>query len=112
GISKTEINASIKRSLSSGLAIKDRDSGRANPNRRNRHNFIVHGLKFVFPANVGAMSRGVPTAFAAPMLKGLLISGGEYIYIWPFAAGQDMGQSVEPLFKSVPEAVLKDDRLY
>ncbi|TGQ50194.1 hypothetical protein EN836_30205 [Mesorhizobium sp. M1C.F.Ca.ET.193.01.1.1] len=112
GISKTEINASIKRSLSSGLAIKDRDSGRANPNRRNLHNFIVHGLKFVFPANVGAMSRGVPTAFAAPMLKGLLISGGEYIYIWPFAAGQDMGQSVEPLFKSVPEAVLKDDRLY
>ena len=35
GISKTEINASIKRSLSSGLAIKDRDTGRPNPNRRN-----------------------------------------------------------------------------
>ncbi|WP_346283234.1 hypothetical protein [Bradyrhizobium sp. BRP22] len=29
GISKTEINASIKRSLSTGLAIKDLDSGSA-----------------------------------------------------------------------------------
>ncbi|MCS3519219.1 biotin operon repressor [Bradyrhizobium elkanii] len=53
GISKTEINASIKRSLSSGLAIKDRNTGRANPNRRNLNNFIIHGMKFVFPAKPG-----------------------------------------------------------
>ncbi|MER8438318.1 hypothetical protein NKH36_18125 [Mesorhizobium sp. M1312] len=112
GISKTEINASIKRSLSSGLAIKDRETGRANPNRRNLHNFIVHGLKFAFPAKPGAMTRGVPTAFAAPLLKSLLVSGGEYIYVWPYAEGHDMGQSVQPLFKSVPEAVQKDERLY
>lgn len=112
GISKTEINASLKRSLSSGLAIKDRDTGRANPHRRNLYEFIVHGLKFVFPAEAGAMTRGIPTAFAAPMLKGLLVSGGEYIHIWPHAQGRDMGQSVEPLFKSVPEAVQKDERLY
>lgn len=70
GISKSEINASIKRSISSGLAIKDRNSGRANPNRRSLHNFIVHGLKFVLPAKAGPMTRGIPTAFAAPMLKG------------------------------------------
>ncbi|MBO4227827.1 hypothetical protein [Bradyrhizobium neotropicale] len=112
GISKTEINASIKRSLSTGLAIKDRESGRPKPNRRNLDSFIIHGLKFVFPAKPGAMTRGIPTAFAAPMLKGRLVSGGEYIYVWPSAEGHDMGQSVQPLFKSVPEAVQKDERLY
>lgn len=112
GISKTEINASVKRSLSSGLAIKDRDTERPKPNRRNLHNFLVHGLKFVFPAKPGAMTRGLPTAFAAPMLKGLLLKGGDYICVWPAAEGQDIGQSVQPLFKSVPEAVQKDDRLY
>jgi hypothetical protein len=112
GISKSEINASINRSLLSGLAIKDRVTGRANPNRRNLRNFIVHGLKYVFPATPGAMTRGIPTAFAAPMLKNLLVSGGEYIYIWPYAEGHDMGQSVEPLFKSVPDAVQRDERLY
>jgi len=112
GISKSEINGAIKRSLSSGLAIKDRQTGRPSPHRRNLHNFIVHGLKFVFPAKPGAMTRGVPTAFAAPMLKSQLVSGGEYIYVWPSAQGRDMGQSVEPLFKSVPDAVQQDERLY
>lgn len=58
------------------------------------------------------MQRGIPTAFAAPMLTPLLISGGTYNYVWPFAKGREMGQEVEPLFKSVPDAALKDERLY
>src|SRR5690606_7440347 len=110
--SKTEVNASINRSLASGIAARDRDTGRAKPSRRSLQNFIVHGLKFVFPAKPGAMQRGIPTAFAAPVLKTALISAGSYIYVWPYASGRDMGQSVTPLFKSVPEAVQKDDRLY
>jgi biotin operon repressor len=112
GISKTEVNASIKRCVSSGLAVKDRASGRAKPNRRNLYNFIIHGLKFVFPAKPGAMTRGIPTAFAAAPIKNLLISAGSYICVWPYAKGKDIGQSVEPLFKSVPQAVQKDERLY
>ena len=112
GISKTEVNASINRSIASGLAIKDRSLGRAKPNRRSLNDFIIHGLKFVFPAKPGAMTRGMPTAFAAPMLESLLISGGEYIYVWPYAKGEVMGQAVKPLFKSVPEAVQSDARLY
>lgn len=112
GISKTEINASINRSLSSGLAIKDRASGHVRANRRNLHNFIVHGLKFAFPARPGAMTRGLPTAFAAPMLKRSLASAAEFIFVWPFAGGQDVGQSVKPLFKTVPAAARNDERLY
>jgi len=112
GISKTEFNASIKRSISSRLAVKDRGSDRTKPNRRNLYNFIIHGLKFVYPAKPGGMTRGIPTAFAAAPLKNLLISAGEYIYVWPYARGKDMGQSVEPLFRSVPDAVQKDDGLY
>ena len=69
-------------------------------------------MKFVFPAKPGAMTRGIPTAFAAAPLKNLLISAGEYIYVWPYAKGKDMGQAVDPLFKSVPQAIQKDERLY
>lgn len=112
GISKSEVNASIRRSLDSGLAVRDRRSGRPIPNRKSLYGFITHGLKFVFPARPGAMMRGLPTAFAAPMLAGDLISGGQYDYVWPAADGEVMGQSVEPLFKSVPHAALKDMRLY
>lgn len=112
GISKTEIAQSIKRSIASGIARKDSRSNEPRPHRRNLFDFITHGLKFVFPAQVGPMQRGIPTAFAAPMLQQLLVSGGAYIYVWPYAAGREMGQAIDPLFKSVPEAALKDDRLY
>jgi len=112
GVSKTEVSASINRSISSGLAVKDRESGQTKPNRRNLYNFMVHGLKFAFPAKRGAMTRGIPTAFSAAPLQNLLISAGAYNYVWPYAKGKDMGQSIEPLFKSVPLAIQKDDRLY
>lgn len=112
GISKSEVNASIRRSLDSGLAVRDRRNGHPVPNRKNLYGFITHGLKFVFPVRPGAMMRGLPTAFAAPMLAGELIRGGQYDYVWPAADGEVMGQSVEPLFKSVPDAALKDLRLY
>lgn len=112
GISKTEVNASFRRILSTGMAVKDHETGQPKANRRNLYNFIVHGLKFVFPAAPGAMTRGIPTAFAAPMLKDLLLSGGNYIYVWPSAGGREIGQSIQPLFKSVPEAAGKDAELY
>ena len=110
GISKSEVNASINRSYASGLALKG--SGHATPNRRDLCNFIIHGLKFVFPAKPGAMIRGIPTAFSAPMLETFLVAGGSYIYVWPYAHGKEMGQAVEPLFKSVPDAVQRDEHLY
>jgi hypothetical protein len=112
GISKTEVGASIKRSIASGLAIKDRKTEHPRPNRRQLREFIVHGLKFVFPAKPGSMQRGLPTAFAAPVLRDSLYSAGSLISVWPYAHGQEMGQSVEPLFRTVPEAAEKDERLY
>lgn len=110
GISKTEISASIQRSIAAGLAIKSGD--RAKVNRRNLIEFVQHGLKYVFPAKPGAPQRGVATGFAAPMLEGQLVSSGADIYVWPHADGDRRGSSIAPLFKSVPDAALKDERLY
>ncbi|WP_288081891.1 hypothetical protein [Shinella sp.] len=58
------------------------------PHRQNLFNFIIHGLKFVFLANPGPMQHGLSTAFAAPMLERLLVSGGRYNYVWPYAEGR------------------------
>lgn len=110
GISKTEISASIRRCVASNLAIKS--SVRAKVNRRNLIEFVQHGLKYVFPAKPGAPQRGVATGFAAPMLEGKLISSGADIYVWPHPEGSLRGLSIAPLFKSVPDAALKDARLY
>lgn len=112
GISKSEIGSSINRSVSSGIARRDNDLNEPRPRRKNLLDFIVYGLKFVFPASSGPMQRGLPTAFAAPMLRDVLVSAGSYNYVWPHAEGREIGQSVDPLFKSVPEAVMRDEHLY
>ena len=66
----------------------------------------------MFPVRPGPIVRGLATAHAAPVLAGKLLSGGEHIYVWEDALGSDMGQSIEPLFKSVPNAVRQDEALY
>lgn len=112
GISKTEVSASLKRSLISGLAARDGQHGRPRPKRRQLFNFIIHGLKFAFPAKPGTIQRGIPTGFSAPMLDNELMSAGRYSYVWPYARGHSEGISVTPLYKSVPDAAQRDDRLY
>lgn len=110
GISKTEISASLKRSVESKLAAKMRGTLRVN--RRNLAEFVLHGLKYAFPVKPGAPQRGIPTAFAAPTLEGQLISAGEDIYVWPYPEGQKRGPAIKPLFRSAPDAALRDEWLY
>lgn len=112
GVSKTEVNASIRRSIDVGMAIKDRKSGYPKANKKALLEFVVHGLKYVFPAKPAEITRGIPTTFSAPMLESKLLSIGEYMYVWPYAEGHEKGQAVQPLFKSVPKAVIDDEHLY
>ena len=112
GISKSEISLSLNRSLYSGLALKDLQSGRPVANRRALCDFILSGLKYVFPVRPGSLIRGLPTSFHAPVLQGRLLYQMEYPYVWPYAEGKIKGQAIEPLFKSVPEAVQRDLFLY
>ena len=112
GVSKTEVNASINRSIEAGLALKDRKHGYPKTNIRGLLEFIQHGIKYVFPVRPGELVRGVPTAFDAPVLQGELSRGGEFIHVWPDVNSKEMGQLVKPLFKSVPFAINQDQRLY
>ena len=112
GVSKSEVNASIKRSIAIGMAKLDRKTRVPKANVSALLEFIVHGIKYVFPANPSAIVRGIPTSIAAPVLKGKLMTAGEIICVWPDAMGKELGQSIEPLYKTVPFAVKKDPRLY
>lgn len=112
GISKSQVNLSLKRCLEVGLLRHDRKTGLPRANTKALAEFIVFGLKYVFPARPAEIVRGVATAFAAPVLEQKLMSAGELIPVWPDARGNTKGQSVEPLFKSVPFAVRKDPELY
>lgn len=112
GISKSEIGNSIKRCLNVNLIKISRISQRPEVNKKILFNFIRYGLRLVFPAKPAEIIRGIPTTFAAPVLKNKLFSAGDLIMVWPDTFGKEMGQSVAPLYKSVPFAVRQDAELY
>lgn len=68
--------------------------------------FALHALRFVAPARLGALTPGVPAAWAAePMASAIRSSGDEPPPVWPYVHGRVRGQAIEPLHSAAPEAV-------
>lgn len=68
--------------------------------------FAIHALRFVAPAQLGALVPGVPAAWAAePMASAIHSSGDEPPPVWPYVHGGVRGQAIEPLHPAAPEAV-------
>ena len=78
--------------------------------KNNLLDFVEHGLRYVFPAEPGAIQRGLFTAHSAPPLD-QLVSVNEP-YVWPWAEGKERGQAIEPLHPGVPAACAQDSELY
>lgn len=112
GISKSELSAALNRCLAVGLAARDRHTSLPKVNRKALLGFLLHGIKYVFPVRPAELVRGIPTAFAAPVMAGKVMTAGDTIAVWPDANGRDKGQAVAPLFRSVPYAATQDPKLY
>lgn len=112
GISKSQVSLALQRCEDVGLVRKDRQTGVPRANTRALFNFVVHGVRYVFPAKSGELTRGIATAFAAPVLERQLYSSGELPVVWPDARGHSKGQAIKPLFRTVPLAVRRDPHLY
>jgi hypothetical protein len=106
----SEVYASIKRARASqlvqGAAMKDR------LNRSALIEFLQHGIRYAFPAEKGALTRGVPTSYAAPPLNRSIAAGSDPPPVWPYEDGPKRGYSFAPLHKNVAKAALEDPRLY
>lgn len=75
--------------------------------------FLLSGAKYAFPPIWGAMSRGVPTGYAAAPLNAIIAPPcSDPVPVWPSAKGTARGLSLAPLYPSVPDAALRDDKLY
>ena len=108
GISSAEISHGFYR-LEKAQLVSPKDR---KPLRENALEFLLHGLKYVFPVKLEAVSRGIPTAHSAKPLSKKISSDKDDQYIWPYAEGEVRGHSIAPLYPSVPEACLKDQNLY
>lgn len=75
--------------------------------------FLVHGLKYAFPAERGSVTRGMPTGYAAPPLSQIFAqSVDDYPPVWPDPEGSTRGYKLAPLYDSVPQAAKQDKDLY
>lgn len=105
-ISPSEVSESLNRSVLAGLITNDKKR----IFKSALIDFIIYGLKYVYPQKPGALVRGMKTAHSAPPLSFEIESTVDYV--WPYAEGDSRGFSVEPLHSNVPEACLEDPILY
>lgn len=109
-MSPSEVNAGLKRAVRSGLLRKD--GARYRPVRPAIGEFLIHGLKYAFPAERGQPTRGIPTSYAAPPLNRHISMGADLPPVWPHPQGDSRGYELKPLYRSVPAAAMADPDLY
>lgn len=105
-ISASEVSESLNRSAMAGLVTSDKKGIQ----KQAVLEFLLHGLKYVYPRRPGAIIRGMPTAHSAPPLSDQIRADEQYV--WPWAKGEARGQEIEPLHPSVPEACSRDKKLH
>lgn len=109
GVSTSVVHDSLRRLVRARL-VRPRTH---DPVRQHLLEFLEHGVRFVFPAEVGRVARGVPTATSAPPLDAIFAHGEtENEFVWPAAAGQVRGASLQPLHPAVPAASQRDPKLH
>ena len=107
-LSPSQVHLSLKRLERARLM--DPKSGR--PVLRAVEEFLIHGVKYAFPAQRGEATRGVPTAHAASPLNEHIAGSDDLPPVWPDPEGSVRGVTFEPLHKSAPRAAKRDPALH
>jgi hypothetical protein len=108
-MSSAEVHAALKRAARAGLYSHDE----RRPIRVALREFLVHGARYAFAPERLGLTRGLPTAHAAPALAARLALGADDLpLVWPDAEGEVRGEGLEPLYPSAPTAARHDPRLY
>lgn len=107
-MSPSEVHSGVKRAAAARLL----DPQRNVPILRALQEFLVHGVKYAFPPDRGPLTRGLPTAYAAPPLNTLIVLPDEPPPVWPAPEGKVRGYAFSPLYPSVPKAAAQDPALY
>ena len=108
GMSASEVHAAVRRLREARLIDPETREVRVEALR----NFLVHGVPYAFPASQKEITRGMPTAGAAPALADKIRSSDQLPPVWPDPNGKVQGSAVEPLYPSVPGAARRHPMLY
>jgi hypothetical protein len=105
-LSPSRVHAGVQRAIAAELLDSER-----RVRSRALIDFLCHGVRHAFFADRGAITRGMPTAHAAPPLVELISDSGP-TPVWPDPDGSARGESIEPLHPSVPRAAREQPELY
>src|SRR5215472_14298854 len=64
GMSASEIHSSVRRGAAAGLI----DPKSRRPLRKPLEEYLLHGVRYAFPAKRGPVTRGIPTSYGASPL--------------------------------------------
>jgi len=108
GMSPSAVHTALSRASTSGLV---------NPRTRRvivpaLLELLIHGVRYVFPAERGRRTRGMATGPSVGPLSERLTTNEEAPLVWPYARGKNRGESLVPLYETVPEAAANDPALY
>lgn len=106
-LSPSQINSAFKRLVTAGLVTPYHSPNKPQPIIQACEEFFIYGLKYIFPAKLGEIARGVPTSYSGPSLKTQIVAGSDPIPVWPYGEGEERGVALKPLYSSVPESVTK-----
>ncbi len=104
GLSSGPVHRSLARLAESGLYDARRRRVLTGP----AEEFLLHGMRFVFPARPQGEVRGDPTAWAASPLKELLSPSDLLPPVWPAADGSARGLALEPLHPGAVSAARRN----
>lgn len=110
-MSPSETHACVKRAVASGLAVAKAQGGWS-PVRPALLEFVLHGVRYVWPASIGPVKRGVPTSYGAEPLAGMVNAAPGEAPVWAHPAGNAKGPILSPLYRTVPQAALADPALH
>ena len=106
-ISISEISKAMERNVVAGLVSSDK----ARVNKLALREFLIYGLKYVFPPQPGNSTRGIVTAHSAPPVSHYITDNGKN-YVWKYYKGTRRGNSIVPLYGKVPKIVENQPELY
>ena len=109
-LSGSEAHASVQRCIMSSLISKE--FGALQPNYSAVLEFLIHGMRYVYPPIFGPMARGMRTGAFAQPLASHFHDNGDAAVVWPALEGLDRGMSLCPLYPAIPKAAKQDPRFY
>lgn len=117
GMVQSMVHSSLKRAEKCGLYNKEKKS----VNKSALLEILVHGIRFLIPAELGRKSVGMPTAWGHREAFKSLVYGLVEPPIWSAPKGRRSlvegeynveGIEVQPIHERAPEAASRDPRLY